>query len=187
LDHDPDVFLKLINYLRMVDQKSRADIDVPVPEADFKFCWLLEYYGLMLSIYPPQWYVTQGTDGATIQKPSRPDDPFVLKATHQSSFALRLEQKPDMCASLLIVFEKGSTGASSWGSGIAVSITRSEQDQRVKMLCTYEVAISTYFYSVQLEDLDPVTWQTTEENKNVGPIISLSGSVVVSGISYLFV
>jgi BTB/POZ domain len=186
LDHDPVVFLKLINFLRMVDQKSRADIEVPVPAADFQFCWLLEYYGLMLSIYPPQWYVTQGTDGATIQKPSRPDDPFVLKATHQSSFALRLEHKPDMCASLIIVFKKGSTGAASWGSGIAVSITRSEQDQRVKMLCIYEEDTSTDVYSVQLEDLDPVTWQTTEANKNMGPIISLSGSVEVSGMSYLF-
>jgi BTB/POZ domain len=187
LDHDPVVFLKLINYLRMVDQKSRADIDVPEPAADFQFCWLLEYYGLMLSIYPPRWHVTKGGIGAIIQKPSRPGDPFVLKAAHQSNFALKLERSPDMCASLSVVFEKGSTGANRWGSSICVPIARSEQDQKVKMQCIFEKDTSTYVYSVQLEDLAPVTWQTTEKLANFGPTISLSGSAVVTGMSYLFV
>ena len=199
LDHDPTEFLKLINFLRMVDQKSRADLHVPVPAANFNFCWLLEYYGLMLSVYPPQWYATHGIPGATIQTPSRPSDPFVLKATHQSSFALRLDQRPDQCASLLVIFEKGSTGAVTWGSGDAspgeagwvseraLSITRSEEDQRVKMQSTYEMGSRTYVYSVQLEDFDAVTWQTTETISNLGPNISLSGAVVVSGMSYLFV
>ena len=211
LDHDPTEFLKLINFLRMVDQKSRADLHVPVPIADINFCWLLEYYGLMLSVYPPRWYVIEHTQGTTIQRPSRPGDPFVLNAKHQSTFALRLERMPDMCASLLVIFEKGSTGEASWGSGSAsigagiygsgkasfgaasygsgraLSITRSEEDQRVKMQSTYEIDTLTYSYSVQLEDLAPVTWQTTEKIKNLGPTISLSGSVVVSGMSYLLV
>jgi len=187
LDHDPVQFLKLINFLRMVDQKSRADLHVPVPRPDINFCWLLEYYGLMLSVYPYQWDATSGAPGATIQTPSRPGDPFVLKATHKSRFALRLHRQLDMCASLLVIFEKGSTGVACWGPEIPVSITRSEQDQRVKMQCTYEEATSTYSYSTQLDDLAPVTWQTTKKIQNFEPTISLSGSVLVSGMSYLIV
>ena len=188
LDHDPDVFLKLINFLRMVDQKRRSDVDVPLPTADFEFCWLLEYYGLMLSVHPPHWCITEGCIDAVVQKPRRPNDPYVLKASHlsQSSFTLKLRQTPDRCASLMAVFEKGSVGRIGWGpnADVPVSISHSQQDQTVRMQCIYERDTLTYLFSVQLEDSEPVSFQSRSLISTYEPFIELSGSVAVSDLLY---
>jgi hypothetical protein len=200
LDHDPVLFLKLINFLRMVDQKSRTDLHVPVPAADFQFCWLLEYYGLMLAVFPPHWCITHGENGAIIQNPICPNGPFVLTATPQSTFALKIGQKPDICASLLVVFEKGSTGKIGWFThirdgltahhlgNITADIARSEKDQRVKLQCTFQVKTSTYLYSVKVENLDPIfmTSNLQMRNDRYGPYIILSGTVVVSDMLYRY-
>ena len=55
IDQDPAIFLILINYLRQLDMTSRNDIRVPCPEANFDFCWMLEYYNLMPAVYRLEW------------------------------------------------------------------------------------------------------------------------------------
>jgi hypothetical protein len=211
IDEDPAVFLRLVNFLRMVDKtKKRTDLQVPVPTPDSQFCWLLEYYDLMLFVYPHQW---TSMAGDCPPKPLRPHDPLLLHSKEgntPSRFDLDLDpqnvRKPAMCSSLTAVFEKGSKGEIGWrwqavdprnarsynhhagGEGTYnVHITRRERDQTVRMQCVVE--IDMHVYSVQVDDLTPVTGRVKHEDQattRLVPYISVSGKVLVSGMSYLF-
>jgi len=52
LDHDPNTFLLLLNYLRRNDQKRGTSVSTTVPIPSPELGGLLEYYGLTLSFYP---------------------------------------------------------------------------------------------------------------------------------------
>jgi len=56
VDADPDVFLKLINFLRMTYRYRETKSHVPVPAATAQFGLLLEYYGLTHCLYPQVWW-----------------------------------------------------------------------------------------------------------------------------------
>ena len=61
IDQDPNVFVPLVNYLRQQDHKTREDLVVPPPRPTADFCSMLEYYGLMSSVYPQEWHRVWGT------------------------------------------------------------------------------------------------------------------------------
>jgi hypothetical protein len=195
IDEDPAVFLRLVNFLRVVDKTKRADLQVPVPKPDFPFCWLLEHYDLMLSVYPHQWREIPVTGGTCcLPKPLRPKDPFLLNSTTgngQSRFVLDLDpqgvRKPAMCSSLTAVFEKGSEGEIGWlrpcdprdvyrqtyqeyHSSYDTRVTyntvgRLERDQTVRMQCIFEIDTSTLVYSVQFDDLPPVISRVKDDGQ----------------------
>ena len=114
IDDDPVEFMKLIEYLRMSDKRKRLDVDVPKPKATFAFLWMLEYYELMLSIYPLNWNLIWGK-GSTMTQPTTPNDPFIIETgSSMCAFSLDLEGRPQNAASLRIVLERGSKGQIGW-------------------------------------------------------------------------
>mmetsp|Transcript_33556 Transcript_33556/g.81126 ORF Transcript_33556/g.81126 Transcript_33556/m.81126 type:complete len:319 (+) Transcript_33556:82-1038(+) len=126
IDEDPEPFMTLINYLRRLDKRKRFDIDTPAPSATHNFCWMLEYYDLMLSVYPHQWSLVWGNEACTTE-PSTPDDAFIIETGHlMCAFKLDLDEKssekPCNAASLTVVFEKGSVGQIGWTRSLGSSV-----------------------------------------------------------------
>jgi len=133
LDHDPEVFLKLINFLRMVDKTKRTDVSVPTPKPTAELGWLLEYYGLTFHVYPQGWWnisnhasqqnlwnFSNQNGIGVVAKSSSLNEPTILRndTINSTSFVLdldpRKERKPAICASMTIVFKAGVNGSIQW-------------------------------------------------------------------------
>jgi len=125
IDAIPEEFVKLINHLRNLDKRKRLDLDIPIPDATFDFCWMLEYYELMLSVYPHKWNLVWGNDTIVTQPPT-PNDSFIIETGHlMGAFVLDLDEacsgKPRNAASLTVVFERGTVGQIGWSQPIGDS------------------------------------------------------------------
>ena len=119
IDQDPKIFLILINYLRQLDMTSRNDIRVPCPEANFDFCWMLEYYNLMPAVYRLEWKYWHKKDitglftvlkspyGCSILTSEDDNDAFTL---------LDLRHFDKGVSEFTAVFGKGSNGVIGWAS-----------------------------------------------------------------------
>jgi hypothetical protein len=118
IDQDPAIFLILINYLRQLDMTSRNDIRVPCPEANFDFCWMLEYYNLMPAVYRLEWKywhkhnigfftVLKSPYGSSILTSKDDNDAFTL---------LDLRHFDKGVSEFTAVFDKGSNGKIGWAS-----------------------------------------------------------------------
>jgi len=119
LDHDPEVFMCLLKYLRMLDQKRGSNVYVPIPGDSCEVGGLLEYYGLTLSIYPHGWEIDEDGGDAIVTKPPSTNKPVILESKGTTSgFILELgtdtAQKPDGCSSLTITFKAGTSGKAEW-------------------------------------------------------------------------
>jgi hypothetical protein len=123
VDEDPEVFMMLLNFLRKCDKKKRTDLEVPAPQPTFEFCWMLEYYDLMLAVYPQEWMTLWGGEAAAT-RPSRPDEPYTLIAESvMCAFTLQLQRhgmtKPANVTGFTATFERGSTGQIGWTNSLA--------------------------------------------------------------------
>jgi len=118
IDEDATVFMQLLDYLRKCDKRKNNDILIPPPVATFDFCWMLEYYDLIFSVYPHEWVPING-EGSSSVKPDHPDKPFVLNSPDSMcSFELDLDKerqrKPAHVRSFLAEFALDTKGQIGW-------------------------------------------------------------------------
>lgn len=121
IDQDPNVFVPLVNYLRQQDHKTREDLVVPPPCPTADFCSMLEYYGLMSSVYPQEWHRVWGTrKGVVMTKESTTGGPTITISNSRGckKFMLQVQgdcpTKPVNANSFTAVFEQGSQGRIGW-------------------------------------------------------------------------
>jgi hypothetical protein len=216
IDEDPEVFMILLNFLRKCDKKKRTDLEVPAPQPTFEFCWMLEYYDLMLAIYPQEWFKVWGGE-ATVTRPSRPDEPSTIKTESvMCAFTLQLQRhgvwKPANVTGFTATFERGSTGQIGWSNSLAngmkVGYTSGialDLEERCILMdgapMTTGLAISpretplvvkctfqksTNTYSIQVDGADPDIVASHISTTVCYPHISLLGKVSISDICYYF-
>lgn len=118
VDQDPKVFMQLLNYLRLCDQNKRNNTKIEPPSPSFEFCFMLEYYDLMLSVYPQEWrpiWTTNNDPSTIIQQRSDDDCVTIYTGTAKSLFALEVRgTKPINATSFTVTFDRGSIGQVGW-------------------------------------------------------------------------
>lgn len=204
MDHDPEIFMQLINYLRRLDQESgMTNVYIPVPVACSRFGGLIEYYDMALAIYPQEWRTKGRSGGWSVTNGS--DGHVILCSTNKnghSCFFLDLDperiRKPAMCSGVTVGFKAGAQGAIRWAapnrcsndsycsqrSKIETVVATSDEDHIIRMQCSYNVTMSAYCYTLQVNNEAPVSWNNLR--RELGPSITLSGTAWVSEVSYLF-
>lgn len=123
IDHDPQVFLPLVNFLRQNDQKRNNDIIIVPPRPTSEFCSMLDYFGLMPHVYPQEWQTHGGTNrkgivmtrdcpttsaGSVTISNSRSCKEFMLLVARDD------RTKPHNANSFTVEFEQGSRGLVGW-------------------------------------------------------------------------
>ena len=61
IDQDPELFLKLISFMRLcVNRTSHDDVPISPPKPTLEFCIMLDHYDLMQALYPSIWRCNWG-------------------------------------------------------------------------------------------------------------------------------
>ena len=61
IDQDPELFLKLISFMRLcVNKRPHDDIPISPPKPTLEFCIMLDHYDLMPALYPSTWRCNWG-------------------------------------------------------------------------------------------------------------------------------
>lgn len=121
IDEDPELFVRLLNYLRQCSKKKRNDITMPPPPPTRQFCWMLEYFDLMSLVYPPNWLRVWGAETAVLTRPSRGHNFFTIQTFDTMGvFHLAIDRSgklsPPGASGFVAVLEKGSTGEIGWST-----------------------------------------------------------------------
>ncbi len=121
IDEDPTIFLQLLNFLRQYDKKKRNDLRLCPPKPTFEFCWMLEYYDLMPSVYPQEWLQVWHESTAVMTRPSSGHHSFTIQTGEtMGAFMLELQStcptKPMNATEFTVVLERGSTGQIGWAN-----------------------------------------------------------------------
>jgi len=111
VDQNPENFLRLIDYLRLRNNRSRQ-VTVRRPKPTYEFCCMLEYYDLMPSVYPQKWI--GNSDNFSCEEESC----GTLVLTTKKAEATVLHDFGEFAdagvSEFTVIFEKGTTGAVGW-------------------------------------------------------------------------
>lgn len=113
IDEDPQVFLPLLNHLRQCDQKTRNEMMIEPPTPRHQFCNMLEYYGLMLCVYPQYWRQEWGKDDGVVN-----DDSYTISSTNTVSAFGFYADIPLNAASFTAVFDEYCIAQIGWAEGL---------------------------------------------------------------------
>ena len=213
IDQDPKIFLILINYLRQLDMTSRNDIRVPCPEANFDFCWMLEYYNLIPAVYRLEWKYWHKKDitglftvlkspyGCSILTSEDDNDAFTL---------LDLRHFDKGVSEFTAVFGPGSNGKIGWAAHhntipfwTSVLYLKSrkiisyDEDTLEEEIIEENIGINPKDavrvicrnkcgkYSFEIEGLEPFGYDASRTQKGgQTPAIVFTGTVTVSNVKY---
>jgi len=137
IDQDPEIFLTLINYLRLrMNNHFRQVPDRHLPNPTYSFCTMLEYYSLMPALYPHNWtqkwfrnsnaFTCEEVSYGTVELSSKGGDDSdtmgLASVLHDSG-----KFKDVGVREFTVEFEKGTSGSVGWldrysdGSGSDIS------------------------------------------------------------------
>lgn len=120
IDQDPNVFLPLLNYLRQCDQKSCHDMYIKRPSPKPELCNMLEYYGLLSSIYPQEWRLEgrQEMGGVVMSADNTNGDSFTISSSNiVNTFSLDADV-PLNATSFTAVLEECATAQVGWAVAV---------------------------------------------------------------------
>lgn len=121
IDQDPNVFVPLLKYMRQCDHKKHHDnihiLPPPPPPPTLEFCSMLQYYGLLSSVYPQQWRKVWGSGDGVVRTRNK-DDSFTIASSNSfNAFALAIHM-PLRATSFTADFDEGSEGEVGWALNI---------------------------------------------------------------------
>mmetsp|Transcript_20686 Transcript_20686/g.30458 ORF Transcript_20686/g.30458 Transcript_20686/m.30458 type:complete len:370 (+) Transcript_20686:134-1243(+) len=124
IDQDPEIFLKLINYLRLRMNNHFGQVpERHLPKRTYSFCTMLEYYNLMPALYPQNWTqkwvdnsngftceeVSYGTVTLSSKGGDDSDTMGLASVLHDSDGF-----KDAGVSEFTVEFEKGTSGSVGW-------------------------------------------------------------------------